>query len=494
MRHEPSEQNAMTYTTVAWMALPFFIGFVIYLLPQLDRLLALAMVLASAAYAGQIFAAGSSFNLQLLDDFGVTLTIDQLSGFFILTNALVTGAVLLYCWGSEKTSFFYMQAIILHGSVNATFICADFISLYVALEVISIAAFLLIAYPRTDRSIWVGLRYLFVSNTAMLFYLVGAVLVYQAHHSFNFAGLRGSPPEAVALIFLGLLVKGGIFVSGLWLPLTHSESETPVSAMFSGVVVKAGVFPLVRCALMLEEIDPIVRFFGISTALFGVGFAVFEKDTKRMLAFHTISQLGFVLAAPVVAGFYALTHGLVKAALFLIAGVLPSRNFKELQYKPIQISIWMALVIASFSISGFPLLSGFGAKVLTSQNFLPWQVIAMNLAALGTAISFAKFIFLPYQRVQEKGKIKSNLWAAMVILLGGLIAANGFYYQAYTVENIIKPLATIALGWLVYLLIFKKTVIKLPRVAEEFDHLMGVMSLMLILLFWIVWTRLHFST
>ena len=306
----------MTNITLAWMALPFFIGFLIYLLPKLDRFLALGMALFSADYALWIFLKRSPLDIQLLDNFGVTLVIDQLSSFFIITNALVTAAVIFYCWRSEKTTFFYMQTVILHGSVNATFICADFISLYVALEVISIAAFLLIAYPRSDRSIWVGLRYLFVSNTAMLFYLLGAVLVYQAHHSFNFAGLRGSPPEAVALIFLGLLIKGGIFVSGLWLPLTHSESETPVSAMLSGVVVKAGVFPLVRCALMLEEIDPIVRFFGVSTALLGVFYAVFEKDTKRMLAFHTISQLGFVLAAPTVGGFYALTHGLVKSALF----------------------------------------------------------------------------------------------------------------------------------------------------------------------------------
>ena len=479
----------MTNITIAWIALPFFIGFVIYLLPKLGRFLALGIAIVSTGYGLQIFLESSPLDIQLLDNFGVTLAIDQLSGFFILTNALVTAAVILYCWRSNKTAFFYMQTIILHGSVNATFICADFISLYVALEVISIAAFLLIAYPRTDRSIWVGLRYLFVSNTAMLFYLVGAVLVYQAHHSFNYAGLRGSPPEAITLIFLGLLVKGGIFASGLWLPLTHSESETPVSAMLSGVVVKAGVFPLVRCALMLEEIDPIVRFFGVSTALLGVGYAVFEKDTKRILAFHTISQLGFVLAAPVVAGFYALTHGLVKSALFLIAGVLPSRNFKQLQHQPIDTKIWIALVIASFSISGFPLLSGFGAKVLTSKNLLPWQVIAMNLAALGTAISFAKFIFLPHQRSQAKGKIQSGFWWAMVILLGGLIAANGVYYEAYTINNIIKPLATIAIGWLAYLLIFKKLVIKLPRALEQFEHLIGVMAVMLILLFWIIWTR-----
>ncbi len=483
----------MNTFTIVWMALPFFVGFIIYLLPKLDRYLALGIALISTAYATQIFLQPSPFSLKLLDNFGVSLTIDQLSAFFIITNAIVTAAVIVYCWGSHKTAFFYMQIMMLHGSVNATFICADFISLYVALEVISIAAFLLIAYPRTDRSIWVGLRYLFVSNTAMLFYLVGAVLVYQAHNSFNFAGLRGSPPEAIALIFLGLLAKGGIFVSGLWLPLTHSESETPVSAMLSGVVVKAGVFPLVRCALMLEEMDPVVRFFGVTTALLGVGYAVFEKDTKRMLAFHTISQLGFVLAAPVVGGFYALTHGLVKSALFLLAGVLPSRNFKELNKTPINTQIWIALVIASFSISGFPLLSGFGAKVLTSKNFLPWQVIAMNIAALGTAISFAKFIFLPHKPIPLNRKLHPGFWGAMVILLGGLIVANGVYYEAYTVENVIKPLATIALGWLAYFLIFKKSVIKLPREIEQFDHLIGVMNLMLILLFWIVWTRSQFS-
>ena len=481
----------MTEITIAQIALPFFIGFVIYLLPQLDRWLALAVALVSGVYAIAIFLQPDPLNIQLLDNFGVSLIVDRLSGFFILTNALVTAAVVIYCWQTSKTAFFYMQAIILHGSVNAAFISADFISLYVALEVISIGTFLLIAYPRSDRSIWVGLRYLFVSNTAMLFYLVGALLVYKANNSFYYGGLSNSPPEAAALIFLGLLVKGGIFVSGLWLPLTHSESQSPVSAMMSGVVVKAGVFPMVRCALLLEEIDPVVRFFGVGTALLGVGYAVFEKDTKRMLAFHTISQLGFVLAAPVVAGFYALTHGLVKSALFLIAGILPSRSFKDLQHQPIDRQIWIALVIASFSISGFPLLSGFGAKVLTTKNLLPWQVIGMNIAALGTAISFAKFIFLPHDtlaKVDEK-KISSGFWLAMIILLGGLIAANVFYYEAYTLKNTVKPLLTIFLGWLAYLLIFKKLAIKLPRAIEKFDHLIGVMSLILFLLFWTIWAR-----
>jgi multicomponent Na+:H+ antiporter subunit D len=245
---------------------------------------------------------------------------------------------------------------------------------------------------------------------------------------------------------------------------------------------------MARCALFLPEIDPIVRIFGVGTAVLGVGYAVFEKDTKRMLAFHTVSQLGFILAAPEVGGFYALTHGLVKSALFLIVGRMPSRNLKELQTRPLHTPIWITLVIASFSISGFPLLSGFGAKVLTMKNLLPWQVMGMNLAALGTAISFAKFIFLPHyhQSDSEPDKLPPEFWTAMVLLLGGLFAANLVYYEAYSFENIVKPLVTIGLGWVAYFAIFRRIVVKLPRLLEQFEHLIGVMSLTLIVLFWMV--------
>ncbi|RUT04350.1 monovalent cation/H+ antiporter subunit D [Dulcicalothrix desertica PCC 7102] len=471
----------MTTITIAWIALPFFLGFVIYLFPKLDKFLALCGTVISGAYALKLFVENSPIKLQLVDHFGVILLVDQLTGYFILTNALVTTAVLLYCWRTDKSTFFYAQTIILHGSVNAAFACSDFISLYVALEVSGIAAFLLIAYPRTDRSLWVGLSYLFVSNTAMLFYLVGAALVYKANHSFDFVGLRGAPPEALALIFLGLLIKGGVFVSGLWLPLTHSESETPVSALLSGVVVKTGILPLLRCALVVEEIEPIVRIFGISATLLGVIYAIFEKDTKRMLALSTISQLGWILAAPVVGGFYALAHGIVKAALFLSAGALPTRDLKLLQQKPINTGVWIALVITSLSISGTPLLVGFGAKMLTMKNLLPWQSIIMNIAAVGTAITYSRFIFLPHNRQEE---VRSNFLVPVIFLIGALVVTNLFYYEAYTVANIVKALAIVGIGCLAYVLIFKRTFVKLPRMLERFEHLVGFMSLTLILLFW----------
>ncbi|MEG4230169.1 cation:proton antiporter [Microcoleus sp. N9_B2] len=475
----------MNTLTIAWIAFPFFVGFTIYLIPKLDKYLAILGAIVSAAFAAELFTMPSAVTLKLLDNFSVTLLVDSLSGYFILTNALVTAAVVIYCWPTDKSAFFYAQILMVHGSLNAAFASTDFISLYVALEVSGIAAFLLIAYPRTDRAIWVALRYLFISNTAMLFYLVGAVLVYKASYSFSFAGLGAAPPEAIALIFMGLLVKGGVFVSGLWLPLTHSESETPVSALLSGIVVKAGVYPLVRCALMVDEVAPIVQIFGVGTALLGVFCAVLEKDSKRMLAFHTVSQLGFILAAPEVGGFYALAHGLVKSSLFLIAGSLPSRNLKELKQKPIDTKIWIALVIASLSISGFPMLVGFGAKTLTVKNLGSWQAIAMNLAAVGTAISFAKFIFLPRG---GQTAAKPGFWPAVLLLLGGLIAANAFDVQAYTLENMLKAIAIIGVGWLAYFLIFQRTAIKLPRMLEQFDHLVGFMSLISLLLFWMAFS------
>ena len=481
----------MNQITIVWIALPLFLGFSGYLLPKLDRYFALGMVLLSIAYGLQRYFAADTLTLELIDSFGVTLVVDSLSSLFILTNALVTAAVVVYSWQTGKSAFFYTQTIILHGSVNAAFICADFMSLYVALEVIGVAAFLLIAYPRSDRSIWVGLRYLFVSNTAMLFYLIGAVLVYQANHSFAYAGLSQAPMDAIVLIFLGLLTKSGVFVSGMWLPLTHSEAETPVSALLSGVVVKASIFPLVRLALMTDDLGLLLAIFSIGSAFLGVSYAIFETDSKRMLALSTISQMGFVLAVPAASGFYALTHGLAKSALFLIAGNLPSRDLRELRKTPIALPLWILLAIASLSVAGFPLLAGFGAKAQTLAGMEPWREAVMNVAAVGTAIVFAKFIFLPFspQPEAKAGKTYTiGFWMALLIPVGGLIAANGIYLDAYTVDGLLKALIKVGLGCLIYFLIIQRFVLKLPRGMEQFDQLIGVMSLVLVLLFGMVLT------
>jgi len=422
---------------------------------------------------------------QLFDSFGVTLQLDALTGYFLLTNALVTLAVLAYCWGTDRSAFFYTQLIILHTSVNATFLCADFMSLYVALEVVAIAAFLLMTYPREPRIIWLGLRYLLLSNTAMLFYLIGVVLVYKSNQSFAFAGLTQAPLEAIALIFLGLLTKGGIFLSGLWLPQTHGEAATPVSAMLSGVVVKAGILPLLRCAMLSDQLMVLVQGLGVVTALFGVSYAMVAKDSKRLLAFSTVSQMGFILAAPLVGGFYALTHGLVKASLFFLAGSLPSRDFKILNQTPIAYGFWMPLVLASSSIAGFPLLAGFEAKTLTLKGLPPWLAIGLNGAAIGTVIAFSKFVFL--KPIFQGKAFPAGLGLALVVLLGGLALGNVVYLQAFTPLNLLKALLVCGIGAGLYGGLVRNLNLKLPDGGEKLDHLVGMMSISLTLLFaWIL--------
>ncbi|MGI0485802.1 cation:proton antiporter [Pantanalinema rosaneae CENA516] len=470
---------------IVWILLPLVAGFCIYLLPALSRWLGLGVAVVSSVYGLNLILQQTPFTLELIDHFGVTLLLNAQSGFFILTNGLVTAAVILYCWRSNRSAFFYTQLSILHGSINAVFICADFISLYVALEAISITVFLLIAYPRTDRTIWIALRYLFVSNTAMLFYLLGAVLVYQANHSFAFSGLNQAPPEAVALILLGLLTKGGVFISGLWLPLTHAEAEAPISALLSGVAIKAGIFPLLRCTELVDSVDIVIRIFGMGTTVMGVSFAMLEKDVKRIFALSTISQMGFVLAAPQVGGLYALSHGLAKATLFLSTGSLPSRNIDQLRQKPMPRQVWFALAIAGLSISGLPLLVGFGAKVLTLQSLLPWQIIPMNVAAVGTAIVFSKLLCLPHQPESEK-PIAVGLRPAALLLISGLVIANGFSLPSYSPSNVIKALVIIAVGWTAYFLILRKVPLQVPRAIEQVEQLIGMMSLVLLGLFWLV--------
>ncbi|WPF89801.1 cation:proton antiporter [Cyanobacterium aponinum AL20118] len=473
--------------TLIWLALPFVAGFLVYLLPKYYSYLSLGGLLISISYPVWILTSEVDFTLRLLDNFGVTLYVDQLSGYFILTNCLVTIGVLIYCLSEERKAFFYTQLMILYGSVNACFIGYDFISFYVAIEVISIAAFLLMVYPRSDKSIWIGLRYLFVSNTAMLFYLIGAILIYKANNSFSFDGLINSPPEAIALILLGLLVKGGVFVSGLWLPLTHASVETPLSGLLSGIVVKAGIFPFLRLASISDEVDFVIRIVAIATAYLGVIQAIFENDTKRLLALSTVSQLGFIIASPMIAGFYALTHGLAKCTLFLTVGNLPSRDIKQLNQEGVNFYLWFVLFLGSSSIIGIPLLAGFSAKVMVMKNILSWQNIPFNLAVIGTAIALSKLIFLPTANtsISETG-VKRGYWLGVSILMGGLIATNLIYPQTYTIVNISKALITFAIGALIYLFILKKITLKLPRTLEKFDNLIGIMSLTVIGLFWMV--------
>ena len=474
----------MTQFTILWALLPLVLGFTSYLLPAIARWSSLITAIASTIYSLRCIFNPEAIEISLLDNFGVTLLADPLGGYFILTNALVTAAVTLYCWSSDRQAYFYTPMMILHGSINAVFIAADLITIYVGLEVISIAAFLLMADAQSDRSLWVGLRYLLVSNAAMLFYLMGAGLVYQSNQSFALDGIQNAPIEAIALLIAGLIVKGGIFVSGLWLPFTHSEVAAPVSALLSGSVIKAGVLPLVRFSLVFPAIAPILQWLSVATALLGVSLALFQTDTKRVLALSTLSQMGFILVNPMNAGLYALTHGLAKGTLFLMAGRLPSRDFRFLQQSSIALSCWIPIAIASLSVMGAPGLVGFGSKLITLKPLIDVQAIAMNIAAVGTVLIMSKFLFLPFEAQDESQELSLLSWSGIGLLLACLVMLVPSQMELYTWSNLQKAGLTLIAGWGLYWLGVRKLQFQFPNPLERLDHLLGMMSVALTILLW----------
>jgi formate hydrogenlyase subunit 3/multisubunit Na+/H+ antiporter MnhD subunit len=313
---------------------------------------------------------------------------------------------------------------------------------------------------------------------------MGVILVYQATNSLDFQGLTQAPSEAIALIFLGLLIKGEIFLSGLWSPQTNSIASAPASALLSGIVVKAGVLPLLRFATMAPQLGSIVQGLGVATALLGVGYGIFARDSKRILAYSTISQMGFILVAPLVGGVYALTHGLAKSCLFLLVGSLPQRDLEQLQQEPVNYKLWLPIVLASSSIIGLPLLAGFEAKTLTFEALPPWTAIAMNGAGIGTAIIFAKFIFLKadWQNSLKLDKSPWGLALAVLILLGTLTLGNVIYPEAFSPANGVKATVTFLLGSAIYWWGIRKITWQPPDWGERLDNLIGMMAVMLVLL------------
>jgi len=476
----------MEQLSITWIFLPFLAGFIAYLLPNIDRYLAVLIASLSIIFSCYTLITGTDLDLVLLDSFGVSLSIDTQSGYFILTNGLVSLAVMLYCWEKGKSAYFYTQLTILHGSINSVFCCADFITAYVALEVVGIAASLLISYPRNYRSIWIALRYLFISNTVMLFYLIGAVLIFQQQNSFAFTKLGGASPEAIALILLGLLTKGGIFLSGMWLPMTHAETDSPISALLSGIVVKAGVFPIARCAQLVEELAPIVEIFSVGSATIGVILGMVCRDVKRIFAFSTISQLGYVLAGGEGAGFYAFTHGLAKAGLFLGSGNLNTRKIEEIDKIPIY--LWLVFTICSMSIVGIPLLAGFSAKALVLDQLPPWQNTWLSICSVGTTIVFCPIVFISFAKSVDK-ELSWSFKIGSAVLIVALVIGNFLYLKAYNLSKIVSSLITVSVGVLGYHLITKKVKLTDRTPLEKFEHLIGIITITTILVF----TCLHYE-
>ncbi len=475
----------MVRLTLLWVVLPFLLAFTTYLVPVLTRPSLIVMTLLTVGYAvqhgglpGQM---APPLELNLLDHFGVTLRVDANVAAMLLAHGLITLVVALYLdQRFVGNRFVAMQLLIVHGSANAVVISADLISVYVALEVLSVGIFLLLTYcrragrqPTVDqRALWVGLRYLFMSNVAMLFYLMGTVLVYVRTGSLAMSSLATATPTALALITLGLTAKGAIFVAGLWLPLTYVSADPVIVAVLSGFTTKAGAMALVRCSEASVVIAQWLPYLSAGSAVFGIALALGAKTSQRLLAWSSVSQMGFVIAAPQWAGLYGLAHGLAKPLLFIGAAVTDRWR-------------WPMLMIGAASLAGLPGGLGYAAKALSLSALAPWHEWLLTVVTVGTTCIGVRVLRAPIAKTNHTPCWQDK--AALVILGGGLLW--GWLPAAYSPASLIKALATLSLGlllgWLWDRLAMAEGRLKTIanwRLGEGLEAVVGGLSLVLLLM------------
>lgn len=391
----------------------------------------------------------------------------------LLIFLVSTAALLSACGKGEYGPGFFFFSWFMIAAGQAVSTGADLFTIFVFFEVLAVSAYILIGWKRKGRAIFAAFRYLVLASVSIACYLLGLYILYRHTGSLSIAsiiaGAKELPPAQAALaaggILTGLATRMALFPFHGWLPEAHSIAPHPVSALLSGVVIKIPLIPLLRIAPLFTgvvrlRIGEALLVTGILTALFGVILALQQRDAKRLLAYHSISQIGFIVAAfsllflepDVGAGastgapaalFHAFNHGIFKSLLFLsVGGVCDRRGSRDVYTirgaageSPLLFIFFLA---GAFSITGIPLFSGYMSKSLIADALLPYPVAWYLLLAVsaGTVASFIKLgrIFLPGKPADTGGQEPGGVEKPGPGWIGpGILALITFFTGTFTV-------------------------------------------------------------
>jgi multicomponent Na+:H+ antiporter subunit D len=373
-------------------------------------LLAVAvMIVARVSDAGVLALHSGSWPAPI----GITLAADHLTAAMVLITAVTGLAVAVYAaaagTGKFRGYFTPLYQALLMG-VNGSFLTADLFNLYVWFEVMLMSSFVLVALPGGRAQLEAAVKYLTLNFIASAFFLVGLGVLYGITGTLNMADLsvklvaeeQSDLVLSTAVLFLVAFgIKAGVFPFYFWLPSSYHVTPTPVAAIFAGLLTKVGVYACVRVFTLVysahqDFLAMILLPIGVLTMITGVFGAASQFYIPRILSFHIISQIGYMivglgfftrgaLAATV---FYIVHHILVKTNLFLIGGIIGRRTGTQALAKTGGLyakAPWLAVLflIPAMSLGGIPPLSGFFAKfALVREGLLlgQWTVIAAALA------------------------------------------------------------------------------------------------------------------
>ena len=342
---------------------------------------------------------------------GITLRLDGLGWVASALGALVALAAVVYSLAEGRGPVFYFSFLMLLAGMQGVILTGDLFNMFVFFEILSIATFMLIAEARTEEAYSASLTYLLAGSLGMAFFLLGAYLVYQAAGSFDLTSVHATwsrePTRGLALglaaMAVGAGLKAAILPLHLWLPGAHASAPHPVSAILSGVMIKVSLFAVVRILAVGGPMPgrEALLAAGAAAAVTGVVRALSQTDAKRLLAHHSVSQMGYVVAAWAAGGLHAaaahaVSHGLFKALLFLVVGAaVTQRGSADLGVGRLtrRDRRWLlpAFVVGALAIAGVPPLNGFVSKTLVSGALEGgWVYWALRAAAVGTVASFLK--------------------------------------------------------------------------------------------------------
>ena len=388
--------------------------------------------------------------------------------FAVLVSFIFFMAILFSSYMKSKS--YYALLLLNLGSLLLLAFSKDLLVFYCALEVSALVAYFLVVHKKTVESVKAGFKYI-VMNVGGALLILLAIL------------LKGSSPAGGYLLVTGCLIKAGSFPVHIWLADAHPAAPSPVSALLSGAMVKVGVYGLYRFAPIFEIDLSFLVPVALISMVAGVILALVQTDVKRILAYHTVSQVGFIILGiglqnvQGVSGavLHMVNHGLFKALLFLCMGCVIHAtgertlgNLGGLAWKmPVTAA---ACLVGCLSISGIPPFNGYVSKcVLFHALESSIMRAAFMVACAGTVASFIKLFrhtFLGELKSTPK-KVSNTMKVPLLVLSaacifsglypGGVLALAGFpgCLYVWTLSNMGEVLFSAGLGVMVYGIVLK---------------------------------------
>ena len=466
------------FMQIAWLipVLPFilfaFIGICLMRFPKVAAAVSIAgiafnlFICSNIAFA--IYQAGpdACYHVAapwlLMHSFEVdaSLLIDPLSAMMLVVVTFIATLVQIYSLGymhgDPGISRYYAYQSLFSGSMLGLVLADNFGQLFVFWELVGICSFLLIGFWFGRISAKNAAKKAFITNrVGDLGFLLGIVMIQATFGTLNFADVTaqaaniglGAITLIAILLFIGPMGKSAQFPLHVWLP-DAMEGPTPVSALIhAATMVAAGVYLLARC-FMIFSLSPqammVIGIVGGFTALFAATIALVQCDIKRILAYSTLSQLGYMVMAMGVSAmtagmFHLMTHAFFKSMLFLGAGSVIHAMHDEQNIwkmgnlsKKMPITTW-TFVIGALALAGIPPLSGFWSKdeillgAFSGGHILLY--IIGSLVAFMTAFYMFRLIFVAFFGHNHNGEAaheSSNVMTVPLILLAVLSIGVGF--------------------------------------------------------------------